>query len=106
MLARRIAGLKKNGFEITEVQEAGCVIRAAKKVDSGKIEVLWQNNAVWVWKPNGTVKMLYERSEAQVYRALIQTIEANTYLKWDEREAIRNHKATIIEVLERREANV
>lgn len=81
-----IGALESLGFEVKEVSMS-CVfgteiVTAEKGTDRGLIEISWgTNDTAKVIKPNGSVKWLYEKSKAQIRRALVQTIEANTYPK-------------------------
>lgn len=80
MMTRR-GFLENKGFKI--VKDDGRIVEGVRETDKGTIEVAWDcyrlKGTARVVKPNGSVKWLYEKSDAQILRAIDQTIEANTY---------------------------
>lgn len=59
------------------------IIEASYTTDNGNIEISWgTNGTVKVYKPNGKVKWLYEKTDAQVCNVLRQTIKANAYRRY------------------------
>ena len=76
--------LEAKGFTILEVTRTKIfgvtTVSAARKTDSGNLEIMWgDNGTAKVFKPNGTTRWYYEKSVAQIARALDQSIESNTY---------------------------
>lgn len=71
--------LQALGFTITEsfTNDWGTKItEGIMEFDRGTLEVaLGNNGTARVIKPNGTVKWLYEKTEGQIRRALLQTME-------------------------------
>ena len=71
--------LRNLEFTITsETEQNGIwLVEAEKELPAGTCKVAWgDNGTARVIKPNGAVKWHYERSDAQIRRAIIQTIEA------------------------------
>lgn len=86
VMGRMIQALEILEFEVKEISMSNVfgteIVTAEKGTDRGLIEISWgTNGTARVIKPNGSVKWLYEKSIAQIGRALVQTIEANTYPK-------------------------
>lgn len=66
-------------FTITSMTEQNgiWIVEAEKELPAGTCKVAWgDNGTARVIKPNGTVKWHYERSDAQIRRAIFQTIVA------------------------------
>lgn len=80
---KKIEMLKNLGFEVEIIDNKVLgtkIVMAYRDTKRGTIYVaLGDNGTARVVKPNGTIKWLYDKSDAQIRRALVQTIEANTY---------------------------
>lgn len=83
-MEKKVNILNSLGFEVKGIQEnrvfGTAVVEASRQTARGTLEVIWgDNGTARVVKPNGTVKWLYDKSDAQVRRALVQAIEANNF---------------------------
>lgn len=77
--------LEKLGFTVIDFKHdfGTGIVAGALTTDNGNIEIDWgDNGTARVFKPNGTVKWFYEKSDAQICRILRQIIEANTYKRF------------------------
>ena len=86
MTERMMNWMSNNGFTIIETATSPLgaeIITAKKETDRGSMQVDWcENGTARVLKPNGSVKWLYRKTDAQICRALLQTVEANTDRKY------------------------
>lgn len=69
--------IKAAGLEIKEIHN-GATIMAEAETGRGKLSVICgKNGTARVDKPNGSHKWYYEKTPAQIYSILRQTIDCN-----------------------------
>lgn len=77
--------LEKLGFSVIDFKSdfGTDIVAGALTTDNGNVEIDWgENGTARVYKPNGTVKWYYEKTDAQICSILKRIIDANTYKKF------------------------